>query len=361
MKAEEEELLEKLPGFCGLPDFAEREFPADIDPMRESLIRIISNTWVNGTEIHYCFWKSASHGSPASWDGSDADKHVVRDAFQVWKDVGIGLIFIEVDDPYAAEVRIGFEQGGSWSYLGTYVLNIPQNQRTMNFGWQLSGRDYGKATALHEIGHTLGMPHEHQNPNAGLDWNEENVYREFGGPPNNWNRDKIFRNILRTIPVGEVAGSNWDPESIMHYSFRPHLIDAPPPYSEDGIPTSLVLSEKDKEYVERFYPPQDLDEYIELKPFRTHSAILQAGDQVDFIIKPGRSRKYRMQTFGRVDTLLVLFEKSGEENLYLSADDDGGYRTNARIKYRLHKGREYILRLRFYYGDEDGETAVLLT
>ena len=50
----------------------------------------------------------------------------------------------------------------------------------MNFGWDLTplGRS---TTALHEIGHTLGMPHEHQNPFAGIAWDEETVYATSAG------------------------------------------------------------------------------------------------------------------------------------------------------------------------------------
>lgn len=362
MKSEKEnpnELIEQ-PESCGLPKSIERKLPSDIDPRRESLIRIISNTWVNGTEIHYCFWDSQKHNSPPSWDGSVEDKKVVQAAFQEWKDIGIGLEFLEVKDPNAAEVRIGFQSGGgSWSYMGTDVLKIPLNRRTMNFGWSLNN-PYGRATAIHEIGHTLSLPHEHQNPKAGLVWNEENVYNYFGGPPNNWDRDKVHHNILRKIPIDQVEGSSWDPNSIMHYSFIPALIDAPSPYSEQGIATSLNLSNKDKEFILTFYPTLKEDSYNELIPFRSHFATLETGEQLDFIIKPSRSRKYCMQTFGDVDTLLVLFEKGNNENLYLAADDDGGSNTNAQIKYRLHKNREYILRLRFYYGNESGDTAIML-
>jgi hypothetical protein len=67
-------------------------------------------------------------------------------------------------------------------------------------------------TALHGIGHTLGLPHEHQNPNAGIVWDEETVYTSLGGPPNNWPREKTQWNILRKIEPDTVQGSYWDPD-----------------------------------------------------------------------------------------------------------------------------------------------------
>lgn len=346
---------------CGMPQAVERDLPGDIDPGRASLIRIIGKTWVNGTQIHYCFWDKTRDSSPPSWDGSVKDKEVVRKAWQEWKDLGTGLEFIEVEDPSDAEVRIGFQRGGgSWSYLGTDVLNRPMNERTMNFGWQLSGWDYGKATALHEIGHTLALPHEHQNPKAGIRWNEANVYDEFSGAPNNWSNDKIYWNILRKIPESDVDGSDWDPKSIMHYSFEANLIDAPAPWSNSGIGEAVVLSDKDKAFIQKFYPTLDEDKYIQLKPFKSEHATLEAGDQLDFIVKPMRTRKYSIQTLGNVDTLLTLFEKQGSNNSYLDSDDDAGFGRNARIAYKLFKDREYILRLRFYYGSTSGDTMVIM-
>src|SRR3546814_16218772 len=79
--------------------------------------------------------------------------------------------------------------------------------------------------ALHEIGHTLGFPHEHQNPLSGIVWNEPNVYSYFRGAPNHWNDAKINWNILRKLSPGSITGTTWDPDSVMHYQFAAGLID----------------------------------------------------------------------------------------------------------------------------------------
>ncbi len=82
---------------------------------------------------------------------------------------------------------------GSWSNgLGREILNVPITQRTMNFGWDITRTSSEIDTAIHEIDRSLGFPHEHQNPNAVIIWNEQKVYDSLAQPPNSWTREEIF-------------------------------------------------------------------------------------------------------------------------------------------------------------------------
>lgn len=283
--------------FCDMPLMAPRVMDEGVDPMRAAFVVHLSDMWVNGTVIHYCFFEDGKHGSPAHWSGRPADKTQVRKAFQQWKDLGIGLEFKEVDRPQSAEIRIGFSQGeGSWSYLGTYPINrIGADKRTMNFGWSLT-TSHGKDTALHEIGHALGAKHEHQNPIAGIQWDRQAVYSYFSGPPNSWSHAKIDHNILNQVAAHEVDGSQWDSNSIMHYEFHSALVDGPAPFDSTGIHPADGLSTGDKAWAKKLYPPLLKKNYIELKPFRSERLHIEAGEQVDLLFKPPRTRKYRMQT-----------------------------------------------------------------
>ena len=87
---------------------------------------------------------------------------------------------------------------------------------------------------------------------------------------------------------------------------------------------------------------------------------MQPGEQVDFIIEPQLSRTYRMQTFGTMDTVMVLFEDDQGQPIYLAGDDDSGTDFNGSIKLRLIKGRLYYLRLRLYRAQASGEGGVML-
>ena len=151
---------------------------------------------MNGTTLRYWFFDK-----PAKWTAPKKELDVVRAAFKSWKALGIGLDFLEVKTQAEADIRIAFQQAdGSWSYLGTDIRTRRSDVRTMNFGWSLvEDLQEGMDTAIHEIGHTLSFPHEHQNPFAGIVWDEEAVYKSLAAPPNGWSRATTFHNIIRKI------------------------------------------------------------------------------------------------------------------------------------------------------------------
>lgn len=358
--------------FCNLPTVVEREFGPEVGPERVELIRINEKKWVNGTKLHYYFFDDEdSDGEEVrmtdgsvewvTWVGSEGAKDVVRNAFGIWKNLGIGLEFEEVDSRTEAEIRIGFMRGdGSWSYLGRDVidLDLSVDARTMNFGWDITRRARGLDTALHEIGHTLGFPHEHQNPNAGIEWDEEAVYGALAEPPNRWDRDRTFRNILRKISPDRVQGSTWDPNSIMHYSFAPGLIVNPAQF-RNGLRPAPGLSARDVDWVKTFYPPIDR-RLPSLKVFRPVELDMSSGEQINLKIEPTATRRYTIQTFGFADTVMVLFEDRDGNHRYMTGDDDSGTLENASIRPRLVRGREYILRVRLFHRGGSGQAAVMM-
>lgn len=341
--------------FCAMPEVPPRIFAADVSPSRARLIQLIGKKWVNGTKLRYYFFESGPYSA-----GND-QKDLVREGFEVWEEVGIGIQFEEISNIGDAEIRIGFLRGdGAWSYLGRDVIDVPgQFERTMNFGWDLRQDSRGVDTPVHEIGHTLGFPHEHQNPFAGIVWDEDAVYRYFGGSPNFWDRQKTFYNVLRKLSSGEVQGSEWDPNSIMHYGFPGGLIRSPERY-QGGIRPDLGLSERDIEQVRIFYPPLNSGNlYPQLQPFRLEFLGLAPAEQKNFTIQPESTGDYTIQTFGKSDTVMVLFEDVNGDLRFVDGDDDSGTSLNAQIKTRMQRGRTYVLRIRLYSNYASGDTAVM--
>lgn len=323
--------------------------PPDVGPKRAAFIFTNGTKWANGTNIKYMFI-----------EGPEPQWAVVRQAFQQWMDLGIGLTFAETTNIEEAMVRIGFDlTDGSWSYVGRDILGISKPDRTMNFGWDLTADAYGMTTALHEIGHTIGFQHEHQSPFSGIVWNTDAVYQSFSGPPNNWSTAKIDANIINKMPANELTGSNWDSTSIMEYEFGPGLVLQPDGFQQGIFPPG-TLSNLDIQGVKSFYPAIAAASFIKLDPLKSVAITAKSGEQANFSFTPDVTRKFTFQTVGEMDTVMVVSEKGDTENHYLSGDDDSGHDRNTKITLPLVKGREYVVNVRVVYTPDANGGAIVV-
>jgi len=154
-----------------------------------------------------------------------------------------------------SDIRISFvADTGSWSYVGTDCLVIPKNKPTMNYGWlrdDTADAEW-RRVVLHEFGHALGCIHEHQNPRGGIKWNDEAVYRYFGGPPNNWSRDSVRANVIEKYSIDQLNADEFDSDSIMLYPYPPELIQG-----GRGTKMNTVLSDRDRSFIKTIYPGAD--------------------------------------------------------------------------------------------------------
>lgn len=153
-----------------------------------------------------------------------------------------------------AEVRISFTRPGYWSALGTDALVeqfFPKSEPTMNFGgftMATPEAEYSRVV-LHEFGHAIGCIHEHSSPAGGIKWNKPVVYRDLGGPPNNWPKETVDHNVFAVYGKTVTQFTEFDPKSIMLYSF-------PKEWTLDGMTftTNRELSATDKAFIASRYP-----------------------------------------------------------------------------------------------------------
>ena len=188
------------------------------------------------------WWKIGSTIRIRFLDGDAGTHEQVKAMSSEWtKYANLRFEFVASGD---ADIRIAFDQNlGSWSYLGTDALAIPQNQQTMNLGV------VDKQTVLNQFGHALGLINEHQNPKANIHWNRALIIREMSAPPNSWSKEQIESNILKKASEDLYPDyRQFDPKSIMAKPF--------PPSWTGGIEIGGAedLSESDKAFIAKLYP-----------------------------------------------------------------------------------------------------------
>lgn len=235
MKESGESLLQVVRGdFAGLADVHD---VSDADMLRGVIVT--NKKWSNGRTLRVKFMG----GDPRVIER-------IKPYFTEWtKYANLTFRFVTSGD---AEIRVSLVAGdGSWSYIGTDALTIPQSRATMNFGWLLpsSMEDEYSRVVLHEVGHALGMPHEHQHPEGGVPWDREAVYRYYSGPPNNWDKATIDRNLFARYSKTITQFTAFERDSIMLYAISAELT-----LGDWSVGWNRTLSATDKAFVAEQYP-----------------------------------------------------------------------------------------------------------
>jgi Astacin (Peptidase family M12A)/Bacterial pre-peptidase C-terminal domain len=316
--------------------------PGDLFRARE-MIRVEGRTralsprgkqWVNGSTIKIRFLS-----------GTTEQRRMVQSIAPQWTE--FANLKFEFTEDARAEIRVSFDpDDGAWSYIGTDNAGIPLHAATLNLGWQ------DQAVILHEFGHMIGLAHEHQNPEGGLEWNEEVVIRDLSGPPNNWDPATIRHNVLDRYSVDQIQGTAFDPESIMLYAFPDEWTRNP-----GGTHENTDLSGTDKKFVRsaRMYPGAATpdERAVELAVLTgTPGSVSRPGEEDLFKFEVKRAGHYTIETAGTADLVMALFGP-GSPTRKLAEDDDSGVGSNPRISLALQPG-SYYARVRHHQIDQTG-------
>jgi hypothetical protein len=213
----------------------------EIEPTRERLAVLTTKYW--GAEgIHLTV------GFP--FDDPPADFRArILSHMNAWAKTA-NVRFVETaTDP---QVRIARTPGdGYWSYLGTDVLRIPDDQPTMNldsFTMNTPESEYVRVVR-HETGHTMGFPHEHMRREL-VDRIDEDKAIEYFGRTQGWNPEEVRRQVLTPLEEFSLLGTTHaDPNSIMCYQI-------PGEITKDGEPIigGLDINAWDYSFVATIYP-----------------------------------------------------------------------------------------------------------
>jgi Astacin (Peptidase family M12A) len=173
----------------------------------------------------------------------------VKEKFDLWLPYASRIKYEYVADG-DADVRIAFNPDqGSWSYVGKEILNIPQDEPTMNYGWfdkNTPDAEFERVS-VHEMGHTLGFIHEQSQPLAEIDWDLPKVF-EFFKRTNGWDEETTRHNVLERYSKKITQFTQYDPTSIMHYWFPGEILK-----SGKDIEGGNKLSELDKTFAKTLY------------------------------------------------------------------------------------------------------------
>jgi serralysin len=170
------------------------------------------NRWKRGTVLRVRFL----HGEPA------LQARVLASARQ-WLVPGVQLDILPAKAGERAQIRIDFEDDGSWSYIGKECLQIHPSQPTMNLGWATmeTDQDDFDSVVIHEFGHALALLHEHNHPKAKIQWNKPAVDADLSGDPNYWDQATIDANVYAAFDASEVIVTEFDKASVMIYPVLP--------------------------------------------------------------------------------------------------------------------------------------------
>lgn len=295
-------------------------------------------------------WPIGSRIKARFLDGEPSVRRRVEERAHEWSDHA-NITFLFGDDPNA-EVRISFQEEGSWSYLGTVAKQIPKSEPTMNFGWltpESEDAEYSRVV-LHEFGHALGAFHEHQNPDVEIPWDKEAVYAYYARQ--GWSRLQVDRNLFEAYSPEGVRNSRFDAASIMLYA-----VDNALTIGDWEVGWNRVPSEMDKTFIASQYPREarpTIDLTVDGPPI---TASIGTDGEIDtYQFRVETAARHILTTGGPTDVVLSLFGPDSEESLR-AFDNDSGKNANARIVRRLEPGR-YLVRVQHFHPTGTGDYEV---
>jgi hypothetical protein len=155
-----------------------------------------------------------------------------------------------VETQGVGRVRISRGGGGYWSYLGSDILLIPQDEPTMNlegFTMATSEREY-RRVVRHEAGHTLGLEHEHMRKELVSKIDPQKAYKYFL-ETQGWDKDTVDQQVLTSLDDASIMATPPDEDSIMCYQLPGEIT-----FDGEPIPGGTDINANDYAFIGKIYP-----------------------------------------------------------------------------------------------------------
>lgn len=228
--------------------------PSGNGEFTDTLQSAVSKDILNGVTPSSFIWPPEKrHLRVRFLNGGDSDRKAVTNLVNTHYNtipMRIKFQFLRPDDPGPSDIRISFGNQSS-SCLGREAEKNPDGPTLwLNMYRNIPGlaghqrRLLRQADILHEVGHSLGMVHEHQHPDCPAVWNYGVIQAKTG-----WNCAQIYKNYDRSF-VRDTKLLPYDPESIMHYPIAPGDTRDDIMY----VPHACILSDGDRRFLMSLYP-----------------------------------------------------------------------------------------------------------
>lgn len=164
----------------------------------------------------------------------------------------IDVKFDIINSAAQADVRVRCSRTlGHSSHIGSDARRVPASGHTMTLGFSdlvdfEKQAKHNQFVVLHEVGHALGLIHEHNRPDAVLPFDPAKTIAYFG--QRGLNRDQVKYNIFDRWMKTLIKFSEYDPFSIMHYMFPKEIMK-----SGQGTVQNYVLSALDIKMAQEMY------------------------------------------------------------------------------------------------------------
>ena len=120
-----------------------------------------------------------------------------------------------------ADIRVSFNEGMVFSYVGTASRGVPQGKKTMNLQLHSNSFEENFARAvLHGFGLAIGLKHVHQVTPSRIPWDFDALYSYYE-KNQNWSKAQVKLNVLDLLGADTLSSPGGD--SVMLYSIPKDL------------------------------------------------------------------------------------------------------------------------------------------